>query len=450
MLYKLKRAFAAVDEHGIADVGDAPEILDQYIEDAWTLRGLYPGLGAVVSLLADLAEGEPQKENSAGQRLVESLRLSNPSADLLDLTFELLTGTATPSQDVVDHKRTIRDARAGLRDNKNLVPILRKLSLFSFTSRQLARIIYPHDDGPHAFGDRNIDSADIARNPYLLAESYRPATDQGAESTADLDREQRTDGPIDYFTIDIGMFPDQRYIERDDDLQNLTVAGPERLRAFAIEALRRNEEIGHSFAPLGVLIEEARSHPLFYRDRIALTEGQFLEEGHLTHFEERLHVLNHDGHFFFYLHETKNAEEVIARFVKERVGLGDLNVDLSWLDGYLDEEAGKLAGIAGFDAEMFKKERCRLMEGALQQRFYCVTGRPGSGKTQALHALLDRLGVVGRNSNCSCTDRKGSAAPERGGQKRRHMESGDDRPLDISLRPRKIPERRPVSDNDES
>ena len=42
---------------------------------------------------------------------------------------------------------------------------------------------------------------------------------------ADLDREQCTDGPIDYFTVDIGMFQDSRYLERNDEIQDLTVAG---------------------------------------------------------------------------------------------------------------------------------------------------------------------------------------------------------------------------------
>ena len=399
LLYKLKRAFATVQDHGIADVGDAPDIVDRYIEDAWALRGLYPGLGAVVSVLADLAEGEPQKENPAGQRLVEALRRGNPSNDLLDLTFEQLGGTGAPPQDLADHKRTIRDARAGLKDNKNLLPVLRKLSLFALTPRQVARIIYPDSDGPHSFGGRNIRATDVAENPYLLAESYGPATDQGRESAADLDREQRTDGPIDYFTIDIGMFPDGRYIERNDDLQNLTVAGPERLRAFAVEALIRNETLGHSFAPLGVLVEEAIAHPLFYRDKITLSEVQFLSDEHLSHLRQRLHVRDLDGQYFFYLQETKDAEEIVARFVNERVGLAAMKVELTWLNDYLDHEAVEIAkDIASFGAEVFKAERRRLMEGALQRPFYCVTGRPGSGKTQALHALLDHLEEVGETA----------------------------------------------------
>lgn len=399
LLYKLRRAFAAVEEHAIVDGGDAPDIIERYIKDAWEARGLNPGLGSVVSVLADLAEGEPQKENEKGQKLVDELRARQPDADLLEETFALLLGKEAIPEELARHKRTIRDARAGLRDNKALLPVLRKLSLFALTPRQVARIVYPDSDGIHAFGGQPIKAADIARNPYLLSESYVPATDRGAESATDLDREQRTDGAIDYFTIDIGMFPDSRYIDRNDDLQDLTVAGPERIRAFAIEALKRNEALGHSFAPLAVLVDEARAHPLFYRDKIALTEEQFLSDEHLSHFRARLHVREVDGQHFFYLQETKDAEEVVARFVQERIGMKDLKVDLSWLDGYLAEEASKLGEkIAGFDAGTFKTERRRVMEGAQRRGFYCVTGRPGSGKTQALQEILNRLEEAGESA----------------------------------------------------
>jgi hypothetical protein len=400
LLYKLKRAFAAVQRHGVVDADKEMEILDQYIEERWAARGLYPGLGSVVSVLADLEEGEPQKESLHGQQLVEAIREHLPKGkDLLDETIALLQATEAPPKKFADHKATIRAARAGLRDNKKLIGILRKLSLFALTSRQVARILFPANDEPHAFGGRTITPPDVAQNPYLLSESYVPATENEKERLTDLDREQPTDGPIDYLTIDIGMFPDRRYLERNDDLQNLTVAGPERLRAFAIEALYRNETRGHSFAPLSVLVEEAVAHPLFYRDSIALRDEQFLSDEHLKHFRQRLHVKELNGQYFFYIQETKDAEDIVGRFVRERLTLPDLSVNLDWLDDYLDKEALKIAAIiSGFDGAAFKAERRRLMEGALRRRIYSITGRPGSGKTQALHALLDHLEQLGETA----------------------------------------------------
>ena len=38
------------------------------------------------------------------------------------------------------------------------------------------------------------------------------------------------------------------------------------------------------------------------------------------------------------------------------------------------------------------------MEGALHRGLFCITGRPGSGKTQALHAILDHLEQAGESA----------------------------------------------------
>lgn len=401
LLYKLKRAFALVEEQGIIDSGDALLRLDEFIEDIWRHRGLYPGLGSVVSVLADLAEGEPQKESERGHTFVDALREHvDKDEDLLAATFTLLAAKTPAAAGMRNHANTLRDARAGLRDHRALVPLLKKLSLFSLTPRQVARILFPDtNDGPHALDGQEVTPTELAANPYLLCERYVAAVELEKERSADLDREQRTDGPIDYFTIDIGMFPDSRYMDRNEELQDLTVAGPERLRAFSIEALRRNESLGHSFAPLSVLLEEASAHPLFYRDKIALRADQFLSAEARQHFADRIYVREADSEYFFYINETKQAEETVARYVTECVAAPDRPIDVSWIAAHLDSEAVQLASkIDQFDTESFKAERHKLMEGVLQRRFYCVTGRPGSGKTQALRTLLDYLETIGEST----------------------------------------------------
>ena len=401
LLYKLKRAFALVEEHGIADPGDALAKLDEYIEEIWKHRGLYPGLGSIVSVLADLAAGEPQKESDRGEALVKALRLqTGADQDLLGAALALLQSKAAPSGEMQKHRATLRDARDGLRDHRGLLPVLRKLSLLSITPRQVARILFPDSgDGPHALAGKSFSPAELAANPYLLCEQYVPSTDLEKERVADLDREQRTDGPIDYFTVDIGMFPDGRHLERNEELQDLTVAGPERLRAFSIEALRRNESLGHSFAPLEVLLEEATAHPLFYRDKIALRAEQFLTPEARQHFSHLIYIKEVAGEQFFYLHETMQAEEIVNRYVTDTLVASDRAVDLNWISLHLDAEAAVLAQkVENFDAASFQAERHQLMEGVLRRRFYCVTGRPGSGKTQALRALLDHLQSIGETA----------------------------------------------------
>lgn len=400
LLYKLRRAFKLVKEHGIVACGNAIEKIDAYIAGVWAARGLYPGLGSVVSVLAALADGEPDKESVRGSGLVADIRAGlDAGEDLLDKAFELLGSKAAPAGFSKEHASVLRDARAGLRDNTSLVPLLKKLSLFSLTTGQVARILFPHGEKPQPFGGRKVTTSDLVANPYLLCETYVPSTEDERERSADLDREVLTDRNIDYFTIDIGLFPDSRYVERNGDLHDLTVAGPQRLRAFAVEALREYEARGHSYASVDLLLEKALAHPLFHKETIALREDHFLSDDAREHFSQRLFLAEVNGRHFFYLHETKEAEEIVRDFVRALLLVPGHKMDMSWLGPLLQSEAEALkAELSSFDADAFLAERSGLMKGALERSIFCITGRPGSGKTQALRAVLDRLEAAGEET----------------------------------------------------
>lgn len=393
LLYKLKRSLSRAQDHGIADVDAMLERVDDYIADAWQDRGLYPGLGSVLNVLADLAEGEYQVDGHRGEALASTLRQSLESGeDLLDKTFDLLRSKDKIPDTLNGQKRSIQDVRAGYRDNKNLAPLLRKLTLFTLTPRQVGRILFPDEDGPHTFAGLALSPEDITANPYLLAESYVPATSDPAEERKDLDRHQRSDAAIDYAVIDIGMFPETRHLERNDELHDLTVAGPERLRAFAHEALTAAEALGHSFVSASTLVDHAIKHPLFYRDKLKVNSTQLLSDEHLAHFRERMHIENVDGKHFFYLLRAWHAEEIVNRFTSDRLKMSALVPSLDWVDEYVAVEAGTLATeIESFDTDGFKAERRQMMNGAMAQRIYCTTGRPGAGKSQAVARLLEQF-----------------------------------------------------------
>lgn len=400
LLYKLRRGLQCAQVHGIADVDDQLDRVDQFIADCWVDRGLYPGLGAVVSALCDLADGAVKPDGEAGYALVAAIKSSlAPDVDLADATFQLLSTKTPAPEPLANHKGALRKARLGFADQDVRETLLRKLALFTLTSRQVGRILFPESDGASTFGASAINDGDIIANPYLLAESYVPATSDAKEERADLDREQRSDGPIDYAVIDIGMFPDDTHVEPNDALHDLTVAGPQRLRAYAIEALRNAEALGHSFVSSQALAEHAAQHPLFYRDKLSINETQLLSSRHLAHFRERLHVEVVDGTHFFYRQNTWNAEKIVERFVTERVRLAPLKADAKWISDYHADEANKLsAKIERFDSAAFQEERNRMMQGLLTQRFYCATGRPGSGKSQAILRLLEQFDELGEKT----------------------------------------------------
>lgn len=398
LLYKLRKSLKIVHEHGIAKAVGQSERIEGHIADLWRKRGLYPGLPVIIAVLADLSDGavseDPVRDLTDAAEFVSKIRTDLPeSKDLLAEVFGLLGSTATLPPRAAAHRALIGKARRGLKDNRRLAGALMKLSLFALTYRQVGRILFPDDRrGPHPFGNAKITPPDIERNPYLLCEQYVPATENEGEQRRDRDREVSTDGPIGYFTIDIGMFPDEAYVERNDDLQNLTLASPERLRAFAIESLRRHEDFGHTFASFDAVVQEAKVHPIFYRSRFDFDSSKMLATDCLEHFRERLHVEVSDGNAFFYLKETKNAEETIERCVGSLLSGATHAVDNSWVGPYVAKEADTLAGqIPGLDQDGFRKERTQLLQLALQNRFSVITGRPGSGKTRAIRELLSYL-----------------------------------------------------------
>jgi exodeoxyribonuclease V alpha subunit len=399
LLYKMRRSIEHAEAHGIADVSGALERIDGFIADCWADRGLYPGLSSVVGVLADLSKGEIQIEGEDGHGLVLALRGSlDEGQDLADALFDLLATKDVPEV-LLSHKRVLRLARLGFLDHGHRVALLRKLALFTLTPRQVGRILAPNMNKVGTFGPLAISDGDIVANPYLLAESYVPSIVDPREERADLDREQRSDGPIDYAAIDLGMFPDEDHLEPHDVLHDLTVAGPERLRAFAIEGLREAESLGHSFLSSTALAEHAAQHPLLYRNTLSVSEAQLLSPRHLAHFRERLHVEVVDGKHFFYRLSTWQAEQIVMRFVTNRLGLPVLKADTSWLANYLAGEAAELSiTIPDFDRESFLNERTRLMTGTLTQPFYCVTGRPGSGKSQAVIRLLGQFDALSQKT----------------------------------------------------
>src|SRR5690606_13292439 len=151
---------SAVERHGIVDGGDAVERLDQLIKTTWERRGRYPGLGSVVNQLAHLADAAPGHEELGGAELVASIRASVGTGDLLDETFQLLRGTGK-SASVAGHEKVLSRARRGLADRAHLEPLLRKLSLFSLTTRQVGRIACP-DPEDDAFEGSAPSPAEIA------------------------------------------------------------------------------------------------------------------------------------------------------------------------------------------------------------------------------------------------------------------------------------------------
>ena len=389
LLYKLKKSISIMEEHGVPGVSveREKEVVEDLLKKAWTKRSPHPGLGMIVELLAD-AEADPTGE---GDKLIAALKSTGGSnVNILNEVVGLLQENKPPKSELKAFIGLISEARANLKSHMTLLPLLRKLSLFSLTKTQLHRIVFPGDtdEDDHPFGNKEITPEQIVANPYLLCENYVP-------SEKETDKPLLENRPIGLFTIDIGMFPDTRYpVTKDYELQNLAPAGPERLRAVAIEFLHYVGAVGHCFVSLDRLYEEILQHPLFYKQKLGLNKAELVAGDHRSHMEERLKFVHNEGLWYVYLREVKYAEELVGKTVVSLVGRkADHKVDVSWIDGYLTGESAELEKKikTGFPEKQFREERRQLLEGSLKKSLYVITGKPGSGKTQALRKVIDFL-----------------------------------------------------------
>jgi len=383
LLYKLRNSLSAMERHGLVSVDREIDVVEELIEQAWHARGLYPGLGNVVNLLAELGE---EREYHDGQQAISLIRQHiEDERQILDFIFSLLTEDASIPDYLSKHEQIIEAARLGIRDNEGLIPALKKLSLFTLTKTQLNRILFPDIQDDQPFRGQPIKPDDLVKNPYLLCEEYE-------EMPVDLDDPDPTDGPIGMFTIDIGMFPDTRYLTRRSDLQNLTSSSPERIRALIFEHLALLEKQGHCFDSLDNIYQRILGHPLFYREKLNVNPEQLKSVHYLQHFRQRLDVVENENGTFFYLREVRLAEKFIQRTITKLLGRQDYSVKLDWVDDFLKSEAGILATrVPNFDKTHFMDERNRLIKGSLTNSFYVVTGKPGSGKTIALKKVIEYL-----------------------------------------------------------
>lgn len=405
LLYKLRKAVHVAEGHGIVkSMGNAGKLIDGFIKDAWENRGLYPGVGAAVAVLAEAAADTDPNPETAEQaaNLCAALKASSKKS-LLEEVFDLLHSSKPAPTRLSKFSKLIALARKGLKAHSESEPLLRKLSLFNLTAFQVRRIVLGEslESEPPVFGSASVDGDEVLQNPYLLCERYTPVTDDGGWRQSEKDVQDRRDGPISPFIIDIGLFPDPEHVEPDEELCDLIPSSPERLRAFIIEHLRHVGDDGDCFAQLDRVLEHLRGEPLFYRrlqeGKLTITSKQLVTPTHRKHYQSRLHLVEKEGEVFFYLREVYEAERQVERLVERLLKMADHKVDLSWIDSHLDDEAEALKARPNFDEKRFRFERRALLEGALKRSLFLVSGKAGSGKTHALRKLIEQIQAAGEN-----------------------------------------------------
>lgn len=367
LLYKIRKSLLKIQEHNfIADQENTKkqlEIVEFLIETIWEKRTLYPSLAKILKYF----EVSEQDTVNISEIICRNRNLTQFFDDILN-------------KDIPDNLNPYRSSLHELAEDrvfKRRMDTLKTLSLLNLTEYQIKKIL-----------ENNAISEELAQNPYILYEKY--VADEN-----DLDIPDMTDELIDIYKIDIALIPDSRFVKKDEQLQRIKADSPERLRAVIIQYLYW---IGHTdgdcYDSVNNIIDELKIYPLFYKLNIRLDEQGIidLDQDYKTIFEKRLHIVQTEKETFYYLDETKSAENLIKN-VFETLKMSEYNLDID-LSDYIDESINELnSKKSDFDQVHFLDERTQLFNNIFKRGFYLLTGRAGSGKTQETAKIIDILSV---------------------------------------------------------
>ena len=303
----------------------------------------------------------------------------------MEFIFNLIvTDTEDIPEFLTEVSSEIETLRNNIDDYKDNIDLLKKLSLFELTIYQLKRIVF-QTDNPFK---KPVAHEQIIKNPYLISENY-------VSEEQDLDNPNILDDDINVFKIDIGMFPDKKYLKRTNSaLQNLTQRSPERLRAIIVDYLKKIGDDGDCYTNLEAVYDSILKYPLFYKEELNINKLDLVSENNRydDHFKERFKIIENQGVFFFYLREIHYAEQLVKKTVSMLLQRENWTADTNWIQGYVKGEADKLQQkIPDFDRTTFTAERTVLYTNVLRKSFYILSGDPGSGKTFALGRIIEEM-----------------------------------------------------------
>jgi len=376
LLYKIKRSIETIKEHKIVDIQSQEEIINRLIQKIWKKRGLYPSLGAVLNVILEC-------DDNKGQKIINLIQ-KNENGEIIDYLFNNLLKYESIPDYLREYNIDLFEARGRLSTKYfNKHSLLKKLSLFNLTTTQIRNIVQQNEES----FKRLLAPEEIIENPYLLSEYY-------VAETPDLDEEIIKDREIDFFTIDVGMFPDRKYIEKNIELQNLLPESPQRLRPIIVKYLQSLENVGDCYAEVEDVHKYIKEHPLFYKDEIYVDPDALTHDNapYLKYFQKRLYIEKTPEGTFFYLSEIKEAENIIHDTVIDLLSRPEHPSTFPNISGIINQEVKKLNKIIpDFDENQFIEERSKLFNNILQSSFYIISGKPGSGKTHVLNEIINRL-----------------------------------------------------------
>ena len=320
------------------------EYIDNQLKSVWNQRGIFPGLGSILSAFGvrygfDVAKHVDTSEND----LISELKLY--------FSGDKETGNEKLDDSLADKE----DEFSGLLRDENKT---RYFELLSRLNLSVEQAIY-------AWSNLKNYAAEIVENPYLLFE---------------LTRKEKDEHQVTISQIDNAMFVNP-LVENKYPLNKPTKMRTEgdkrRFRAMVIFVLVQAANQGHTLLSYDQIVEEINKLPLdqktdFQTEKI---EGvlEFLQEGELYVDVENTYIK---------LKEYQDYKQLVVDIVNSRLETS-LSSEQNWRK-IIDDQFGKLQENNEENDQLARDEKATALKILESSRISVLLGRAGTGKTSAL------------------------------------------------------------------
>ncbi len=362
LVYLLKRSWKRMKEHGYIPrdiLNDISQKIEKILSELWKQRGKYPGFRNAVKVLLKHDFGEKSEE------------IAEKVEELIIDRFGDISRYLEKSEKIEVDNHMVKRALDKLEKEKEKLAFI---SLFDFSVLQMERVLEIIDRK----GLRTVKT-----NPYLLVEEY--TYDQKEDWLLD-----QSDPGIDVYNIDMALIPDPNFA--DWYFEGFDATSPFRIRAVISKILLETALFtGDTYLTRGEILEEIKDYPLYYiGEDLQIEESKLRDYEALQTFKEKF-ILNTEpetGETIYQLKSIRTVEDTIEKFVKTML---KKQYSVSPDDEDFIQEAIKddlSRAQIKVDEDSLKKERETLYRNAFEKGLFIVSGRAGTGKTQAIVNLI--------------------------------------------------------------
>lgn len=369
LLYMIRKSIRKMNEHKLVSndvLKDLEKRLDKLLKLAWENRGKYPGFTNVVKYFLRRNFREEYLEKILPK--VNNYIIKNYGG----LKDYLENNKKASKSSEPEISRVINII------NKNK-EIIRFLSMFDFSEKQFENVI------------RIINriGKNLKQNPYLIAEEYY------FDNVDDWNID-KSDWGIGIYQIDIALIPDPEYTNW---YYNYDADSCERIRALIIKILHDIAMQGHTYATRDEIIKLIKEYPLYYiGEKLGIDEFKLAEYEESPLFKEKMIIKKNklSNQVLYQLRIINIMEKSIEKFIKfmlrKEYTMDDS--DEKYIHRIIEEEKKlllKRQDVSSEEKRMFLKERNKLYKNAFSKGLFLISGKAGSGKTQAIINLIRRF-----------------------------------------------------------